>query len=234
MLEEARRGQQWLQYLSKEPAIPQDLVARILAQTTGEASVAATVANSTVAALPKQPVWKHIPWHGALRRIAEPRLTMTIAMAFFSIALTLNLIGVHNGSFRLSDLSPTSLRGTLERQFATASRPVIRYYDHLRFVYELQAQYREFRQSEEQDDSSQRKKEQQQKTDHGGSARKNGVPGKDGSLNESQRIVRPAPVLPGRMMEVKLEWKDANEKAVRKGQHFVEVRSGDQAERSLA
>jgi Putative zinc-finger len=234
MLEEARRGQQWLQYVSREPAIPEDLVSRILAQTTGSATVTAAVPHS-VAVLPKQPAWKRVPWHVSLRRIAEPRFTMTVAMAFFSIALTLNLVGVRGGNIHLSDLRPTTLRGTLERQFATASRPVIRYYDHLRFVYEFQAQYREFRRSEEQGDSGQPQKEQQQQTNHGGSAKKNGVPGKDGGrLNEPPRILRPAPVIAGHMMEVKLEWKVRDEKSVCGRYDSVEDLHGDQAERSLA
>ena len=33
----------------------------------------------------------------------------------------------------------------VERQFTTASTPIIRYYDHLRFVYEVQSRMRELR-----------------------------------------------------------------------------------------
>jgi hypothetical protein len=33
----------------------------------------------------------------------------------------------------------------MERQFTTASTPIIRYYDHLRFVYEVQSRMRELR-----------------------------------------------------------------------------------------
>ncbi len=80
-----------------------------------------------------------------IRRFAEPRLLMTAAMAFFSIALTLNLTGVRLSHVRLSDLKPTSLRMYMERQFTTASTPIIRYYDHLRFVYEVQSRMRELR-----------------------------------------------------------------------------------------
>lgn len=237
MLEEARRGQQWLQYLTKEPPIPQDLVARILAQTTGSLALATAAPNSSAAVIPKQPFWKHVPLFASFRRI-EPRLMMTAAMAFFSIALTLNLAGIRAGNIHLSDFNPTTLRSNLERQFASASRPVVRYYDHLRFVYEFEARLREFRRTEQQDDSGQqqqKKEQQQQPTNHGGSAKKNGVPGNGGSLNAPQRMAPPAPVIAGQMMEAKLGWKLAEEKYVRIQQiTFFEGLRSDQAERSLA
>jgi hypothetical protein len=80
-----------------------------------------------------------------MRRFAEPRLLMTAAMAFFSIAVTLNLTGVRLSHIRLSDMKPTSLKMYVERQFTIASTPIIRYYDHLRFVYEVQSRMRELR-----------------------------------------------------------------------------------------
>ena len=76
---------------------------------------------------------------GTMRRFGQtmlqPRLAMTAAMAFFSIALTLNLTGVHVSELRASDLRPTNLR----RQFYEANAHVVRYCDNLRVVYELEA-----------------------------------------------------------------------------------------------
>ena len=93
---------------------------------------------------------------GNLRRFAEPRLLMTAAMAFFSIALTLNLTGVRLSSLRIAGLRPTAVRSFpnaarsyLERQLTMASTPVIRYYDHSRFVYEVQSGMRELRRATE-------------------------------------------------------------------------------------
>ena len=62
---------------------------------------------------------------------------MTAAMAFFSIALTLNLTGVRLSDLRLADLRPNAVRSFMERRLTMASTPIIRYYDHLRFVYEV-------------------------------------------------------------------------------------------------
>jgi hypothetical protein len=64
---------------------------------------------------------------------------MTAAMAFFSIALTMNLTGVHPLSLRASDLQP----GSLKRDFYAADARVVRYYEGLRVVYELESRVRD-------------------------------------------------------------------------------------------
>jgi hypothetical protein len=70
---------------------------------------------------------------------------MTLAMAFFSIAFTLNLTGVHLKQLRFSDLSPSALATSLSRQYYTTSAQVVRYYENLRFVYEVESRVNEFR-----------------------------------------------------------------------------------------
>jgi hypothetical protein len=91
------------------------------------------------------PAWLRPGLMGHVRRFAEPRLLMTAAMAFFSIALTLNLTGVRLSTLRISDLRPTAVRSFMERRLTMASTPIIRYYDHLRFVYEVESRMRELR-----------------------------------------------------------------------------------------
>jgi hypothetical protein len=100
--------------------------------------------------------WQRPGFMGFIRRFAEPRLMMTAAMAFFSIALTLNLTGVHITSIRMADLRPTALRSYMRRQITVASTPLIRYYDHLRFVYEVESRVREFRRSTQGDNNDNR------------------------------------------------------------------------------
>jgi hypothetical protein len=97
---------------------------------------------------------------GQIRRFAEPRLLMTAAMAFFSIALTLNLTNVKLSSLRLSDLRPSSVRSFVERRVTMASTPIVRYYDHLRFVYEVETRMRELRRTETQDNNQQQPRQQ--------------------------------------------------------------------------
>lgn len=143
LLEETRRGSEWLGYLQHSPEAPGDLVEKILARTSG-AAPQLPVLTTGVPAVEGQ------PWLGRSvailqRHGLESRLLMTLAMAFFSIAFTLNLTGVHLTQLRLSDLSPSALASSLSRQYYTTSAHVVRYYENLRFVYEVESRVNEFR-----------------------------------------------------------------------------------------
>ena len=157
LYEEARRGREWLDFLSMEPEIPAGLLDRILAATgPGQAEGFGLLpgqmqpaAAGGVTVLPGLQPWQRPGLRGFVRRFAEPRLMMTAAMAFFSIALTLNLTGVKLKDLRVSTLRPQAVRSYMERQFAVASTPIVRYYDHLRLVYEVQTRMKELRRSTE-------------------------------------------------------------------------------------
>ncbi len=145
LYEQARRGREWMEFLSPEPEVPVGLLDRILAQTgPGQVAGYGLIAGGANV-LPMPPAWQRPGIVGHVRRFAEPRLLMTAAMAFFSIALTLNLTGVRLSGLRLADLRPTAVRSFMERRLTMASTPIIRYYDHLRFVYEVESRMRELR-----------------------------------------------------------------------------------------
>jgi hypothetical protein len=151
LFEEARRGREWLGFLSTEPEVPEGLLDKILAQTgpgqvAGYGLVAATGNGFPVLEPWQRPRPGFMGFvTGQAKRFAQPRLLMTAAMAFFSIALTLNLTNVRISALRLSDLRPSNMRSFMERRLTMASTPIIRYYDHLRFVYEVQSTMRELR-----------------------------------------------------------------------------------------
>jgi hypothetical protein len=156
-LADARRGAAWLEMLrSPAPEPPAGLLERILAQTSGahlpvaagqilaepgwqDHSVAAFAPDGAAATGNVLPFRRRFT--AALRanpfaQIAlQPRLAMTAAMAFFSIVLTMDLTGVHPLSLRASDLSP----GSLKRDFYAADARVVKYYEGLRVVYELES-----------------------------------------------------------------------------------------------
>jgi hypothetical protein len=199
LFEEARRGREWLDFLSDEPEVPAGLLDRILAQTgpgqTAELSVTAGDAAVITAGVPLQkgrarsvrvPAWQKPGFMGYVRRFAEPRLMMTVAMAFFSIALTLNMTGVRITKLRIADLKPTSIRMYMQRQITVAYTPIVRYYDHLRLVYEVQSRVREMRRNETED--------QQQKTPQPSGESKQSPNHKDGGSRVSppQQSVTPA------------------------------------------
>jgi hypothetical protein len=155
MLADAKRGTAWLEMLrDPRPEPSAELLERILAQTSGAAASAiadetlpAVAAPNTLLGQPAmvplqvaQASAKVLPFRSRVacnirnlgHTMLQPRLAMTAAMAFFSVALTLNLVGV-----RLSDISlrPSSIK----RGFAQANAHVVRYYDNLRVVYELES-----------------------------------------------------------------------------------------------
>lgn len=188
LFEQARQGREWLEFLAPEPEVPAGLVDRILAHTGPEYRQSYPVAAGAGAmVLPGlTPAWQRPGFMGFVRRWAEPRLMMTAAMAFFSIALTLNLFGIRLSQIRLSDLRPTAVRSFMERRLTMASVPIIRYYDHLHLVYQMQSRMREL--WNENGEVPQPNRNQSQPAGPGESRRK------DGGLREHQPAQRSAPV----------------------------------------
>ena len=177
MVADAQRGAAWLELL-KTPRLepPADLLERIFAQTSGAAASSSTkavhstapylVASNTLLGRPvltsppgatQQFPSNVLPFRSRfaasfnLRAIShnllQPRLAMTAAMAFFSLALTLNLTGVKITALRASDLRPSSVK----RSLSEANAHVVRYYDNLRVVYELESRVHDLQRSSESD-----------------------------------------------------------------------------------
>ena len=162
MFIDAQRGAAWLEMLhDSRPEPSADLLARILASTGPAAdlpAVSATQANTlfgqpmlvgTPAPVTAYTTGKVLPFR---RRVAaafrleslrhtfmQPRLAMTAAMAFFSIALTLNLTGVRITQLKASDFTPSSIK----RSFYDTNARVVRSIDNLRVVYELESRVRD-------------------------------------------------------------------------------------------
>ena len=151
--EDAQRGAAWLEMLkSDRPQPTTDLMARILAQTSGAhmAQPAYVTAAEPVMAPPIAARWstRVRAWFNLKnlgQSLLQPRLAMTAAMAFFSIALTMNLVGIRITDIKASDLKPSSLKRTL---YQTNAR-VVRYYDNLRVVYELESRLGELRRNDD-------------------------------------------------------------------------------------
>ena len=207
MFEQVRRGREWLEFLAPEPEVPAYLLDKILVETghgkldpgklvvAGGPAVGANVLTMT-------PAWQRPGFKATMRRFAEPRLLMTAAMAFFSIALTLSITGVRISSIKMTDLRPASLRSMLEKRIMTASTPIVRYYDHLRFVYEVESRMRELRQSTETEQQSQPKS--QPSTPDGVSHHKDGGSKLNPNDAPQQTVNPPASLWGGDTLEAKL------------------------------
>ena len=135
LLAHAKQGQEWLGYLHTEPEIPAGLIGKILEQTVGAGSVPLPV---VAAGASGGAVAMTMPWR---RSFHETRLLMTVAMAFFSIALTLNMTGVRLKDLRADMLRPSSIQRTVADAGASATRS----FQNLRVVYEFESRVSDMR-----------------------------------------------------------------------------------------
>jgi hypothetical protein len=163
MLKETQQGKSWLEYLAVEPQVPPGLLNKILARTSEQPQAADAPGVPLGVTTPAHPVAARPVWRRVLlplsphrlRQVMEPRLMMTTAMAFFSIALTLNLAGINLSQIRPADLKPSRLRANLSRQYYSTNQQVMKYYENLRLVYEMEARVRELRRSTEAEPAAQ-------------------------------------------------------------------------------
>jgi hypothetical protein len=192
LYEAARKGREWLEFLSPEPEPPEWLLDKILAATGPGRAVsdlpAAAGPNAVPAFVP--PVWQQPGFFARMRSSAQPRMLMTAAMAFFSIALTMNLAGVELKDLRLADLRPRAVRSYMERQLNMASVPVVRYYDHLRFVHEVESRVRELRARNEDEGSGGEQQQKQTQPATPGETRKIRERGNEGTREQGTKGTR--------------------------------------------
>ena len=166
ILADAQRGAAWLELLkTPRPEPSAELLTRILASTTDLAPAEVLPAAGAVVLpvaphtsgnlLPFRPRMPHLPRLGYSmlgRFMLDPRLAMTAAMAFFSIALTLSMSGVHLDQLRAGNLSPAGLK----RSFYQTSASAARHYEGLRVVHVLESRADDLRDNlREQQDAAQ-------------------------------------------------------------------------------
>jgi hypothetical protein len=127
--------------------------------------------------------------HSIGQTMLQPRLAMTAAMAFFSIALTLNLTGVRVSELSLSDLQPSNIR----RGFYEANASVVRYCDNLRVVYELEARVHDMRRTDADSDADSGSPSAKPADGSGGTPQdQNGGPGTPQNRDQNQRPAAPS------------------------------------------
>ncbi len=157
LLKQARQGQQWLKLLEEHaPAAPVDLLSRILAKTQG-AGRETDFAIDSSAVLPGQTERWSIPFlpsagagAAAARGAYNARMLMTAGMAFFSVALTLSVAGVHLTSVHAAELRPQVVQANVSRSFYGTKKQVVSFYENLRLVYEVESKMRDMRRETDQ------------------------------------------------------------------------------------
>jgi len=143
LLAEAEIGKHWLEQLvDVEP--PQHLVHNILVATTGLDTArlhSAKAVPSQASWLDRITDWANVVVSPILATVKQPRFVMSFGMAFFSLSISLSLAGVKLGDIRHADLRPASIR----RSYFETSGKVVKYYENIRFVYEIESRVREFK-----------------------------------------------------------------------------------------
>src|SRR2546426_8368567 len=141
LLAEADAGRRWLKSVAEvEP--PSNLVGNILVATTGRAS-ARTQAQTGAAGSWKDAFsrWLGPVFTPAFAVARQPRFAMSFGMAFFSLSITMSMAGVKMSDVRHINLRPSAIKRTY---YETSGR-VVKYYENIRFVYEIESRVREFK-----------------------------------------------------------------------------------------
>ena len=149
LLADVQAGHEWLRSLALEPVEPPvNLVHNILAATSGVVSrrlQAATPEGSTTPFGERAREW----WDSfsasfftpVAAFVRQPRFAMSFGMIFFSFSLILNLAGVKPSDVAKVDLRPSALR----HAYNDAQIKVVKFYDNIRFVYEIESKVRELK-----------------------------------------------------------------------------------------
>jgi hypothetical protein len=144
LLHEAEAGRSWLKSLAEvEP--PPELVTNILLRTSGVVSAQRHVAGKTETGswMGRLRDWAGIVGSPIVAMARQPRFAMSFGMAFFTLSVTLSLAGVKLSDLRHMDLRPSAIRRTY---YETTGR-VVKYYENIRFVYEIESRVRQFKEA---------------------------------------------------------------------------------------
>ena len=143
LLAEAQAGRKWMQSLEEvEP--PLHLVHNILAATTGVATRRLPAVSTHARTTPfseRAREWFDSFFTPVAGFVRQPRFVMSFGMIFFSFSLALNAAGVKAADVAKIDVHPNALRHT----YVDMQNRVVKYYDNIRFVYEIESKVREFK-----------------------------------------------------------------------------------------
>jgi Putative zinc-finger len=143
LLQEAEAGRGWLKSL-EEIAPPRDLVTNILVRTSGIDTVRLSQGvRVTTSWMDRVRDWGTMLLSPVVAVARQPRFVMSFGMAFFTLSVGLSLAGIKLRDLRHVDLRPTAIRRTY---YETSGR-VVKYYDNIRFVYEIESRVRQFKQA---------------------------------------------------------------------------------------
>src|SRR5438552_9162 len=140
LLLEADAGRTWLKStVEVEP--PEDLVTNILLRTSGVLTRQRAGQRVTTSWMDRVGELASAIFSPIVAVARQPRFAMSFGMAFFSLSVTLSLAGVKLSDLRHLDLRPSAVR----RMYYETSGRVVKYYENIRFVYEIESRMRQFK-----------------------------------------------------------------------------------------
>jgi hypothetical protein len=140
---DAAAGLSWMKSLEEvEP--PRNLVRNILIATSGQEAEAEAGAPSEPGRSWTRGWLKPVlfPLYAAVR---QPRFAMSAAMAFFSVSLMMQVTGVKLSDLRHLDLRPSAIESSAVRGYNETSSKVVKYYENIRLVYEIQTRMQQLK-----------------------------------------------------------------------------------------
>ena len=142
LLQEAEAGRTWLKSMAEvEP--PEDLVTNILLRTSGVLTGQRAGQRVTTSWMDRVGELASAIFSPVVAVARQPRFAMSFGMAFFTLSVTLSLAGVKLSDLRHLDLRPSAVR----RNYYETQGRVVKYYENIRFVYEIESRVRQFKQA---------------------------------------------------------------------------------------
>jgi len=142
LLQEADAGRTWLKSMAEvEP--PEDLVTNILLRTSGVLTRQRAGQRVTTSWMDRVGELASAIFSPIVAVARQPRFAMSFGMAFFTLSVTLSLAGVKLSDLRHLDLRPSAVR----RNYYETQGRVVKYYENIRFVYEIESRVRQFKQA---------------------------------------------------------------------------------------
>ena len=142
LLQEADAGRTWLKSMAEvEP--PEDLLTNILLRTSGVLTRQRAGQRVTTSWMDRVGELASAIFSPVVAVARQPRFAMSFGMAFFTLSVTLSLAGVKLSDLRHLDLRPSAVR----RNYYETQGRVVKYYENIRFVYEIESRVRQFKQA---------------------------------------------------------------------------------------
>ena len=103
----------------------------------------------------RQSLWSRLTskW---LQPILQPRLAMGMAMTILSFAMLERCTGVHVQHIQAADLNPVRIWGGVEDRALRVRDRAVKYYENLRWVYEVEARLKSLQEQQEAAEQAQR------------------------------------------------------------------------------